>query len=130
MGTGSDICRPQSGNSRKAGANFITNAEGNLIVDRTGGDTPAPVRLMALYRKKSMNKTDKIYMPLLDEGTPVWRPVMAARLDQERFVIISNNINPEDEEWQFSSGDTVRCEMKELMHDEIKIIALVAVEKI
>lgn len=31
IGSGSDICLPQSGNSRKAGANFITNAEGNLI---------------------------------------------------------------------------------------------------
>ena len=77
-----------------------------------------------------MNKTDKIYMPLLDEGTPVWRPVMAERLDRERFIIISNDIDPEDEEWQFSTGDTVRCEMKELMDGETKIIALVAVEKI
>lgn len=77
-----------------------------------------------------MSKTDKIYIPLLDEGTPVWRPVMAERLDQERFIIISQNFDPEDEKWQFSTGDTVRCEMKELTDGGTKIIVLVAVEKI
>lgn len=46
-----------------------------------------------------------IYMPLTNEGTDVWRPVKARELGAGRFRII--DLEPDDEEWLFESGETV-----------------------
>ena len=51
-----------------------------------------------------------VYMPLLNEGTDVWRPVQATRLADDRFVI--QGPAPDDEMWTFPAGSTVRCEEK------------------
>ena len=69
-------------------------------------------------------------MYLLDEGTDVWRPVQARSLGHGRFRIVSENRNPEDEKWQFTSGDVVRCEMEDLMDGTASAANLVAVEKV
>jgi hypothetical protein len=55
-----------------------------------------------------------IYMYLLDEGTDVWRPVQAEHLADNCYRILSVNNSPEDEQWQFQTGDIVRCELKQL----------------
>ena len=54
-----------------------------------------------------MASTITIYMPLLDEGVEVWRPVQAESLGENRFRICENT--PEDEVWEFGSGEVVRC---------------------
>ena len=59
-----------------------------------------------------------IYMPLINEGTKVYRPVEAKKRIDGNFEIVSENINPEDEEWEYSKGDVVRCEIKELENQE------------
>jgi hypothetical protein len=49
----------------------------------------------------------QIFVPLLNEGTNVWRPVEAEHLGDDRYRIIQEQ--PEDEEWLVASGQTVQC---------------------
>ena len=63
-----------------------------------------------------------IYMPLLDEGTDVWRPVEATHLKDETYRVEGEV--PEDERWMFAPGFLVRCELRTLSSGEV----LVAVE--
>jgi hypothetical protein len=51
--------------------------------------------------------TEMIYMPLLDEGTSVWRPVQAERLDDGTFKVLGEV--PDEEIWQFPPGSVVQC---------------------
>jgi hypothetical protein len=48
-----------------------------------------------------------IYVALLNEGTDCWRPVKAERVSEGLFHIADSR--PEDEEWAFQPGQTVRC---------------------
>ena len=49
-----------------------------------------------------------IYMPLVNEGTDVWRPVEAEHLSGDLYRV--TGIMPADEAWAFPSGAIVRCE--------------------
>ncbi len=57
-----------------------------------------------------MKTSTQIYVTLLDEGTDVWRPVEAVHLCDDIYRITNSNFNSEDERWQFSPGDVVRCQ--------------------
>jgi hypothetical protein len=46
-----------------------------------------------------------IYIPVLGEGTSVWRPVAAERLHDGAFRVLGNM--PDDEEWAFKPGELV-----------------------
>ena len=46
-----------------------------------------------------------IYMPLLDEGTDVWRPVTAECLGRGTFRIIG--LQPYGEKWAFAPGTVI-----------------------
>lgn len=74
-----------------------------------------------------MNQNKEIYVYLLDEGTDVWRPDQAEKISNHLFRIVSKN--PEEEKWQFSIGDIVKCEYRMLADSNSKK-CLVAVEKI
>ncbi len=50
-----------------------------------------------------------IYVALLNEGTDVWRPVNAEALGHNVFRIDPQTKIPDDEQWQFGPGETVRC---------------------
>jgi len=52
-----------------------------------------------------------VYMPLLDEGTPAWRPVEARKVAKDRYLIPKSVLVPEDEVWFCQPGSTVRCEL-------------------
>jgi hypothetical protein len=52
----------------------------------------------------------EIFVFMLEEGTDVWRPVDAEMVGPGLFRIISQDPDPEDEVWEFKSGDVVRCE--------------------
>ena len=71
----------------------------------------------------------EIYVYLLDEGTDVWRPVQAEKLGNNLFRIISINPDPDDEKWQFSTGNIVKCEER-ILSNSNPIKCLVAIEKI
>jgi len=77
----------------------------------------------------NLNPTKTIYIRLLDEGVDVWRPVKAEVLGGERYRIISENTDPEDEKWEFKTGEVVHCTGKELMDGTKNISRLVAISK-
>ena len=52
----------------------------------------------------------QIYVRLLDEGTDVWRPVSATCEGSGTYRIVGENLLPDDERWEFGTGDLVRCE--------------------
>ena len=60
--------------------------------------------------ESKMKEPIRIYVALLDEGTGVWRPVEAIHVRDDLYQITSQNLNPKNERWQFSSGDVVRCQ--------------------
>jgi hypothetical protein len=59
-----------------------------------------------------------IYVFLFDEGTQVWRPVQARHLGEDRYRLVTVNSNPEDEKWEFTTGDVVRCKTRRLSGGE------------
>ena len=65
--------------------------------------------------------TATVYVELLDEGVRAWRPVEAEPLDGDRYRLIGER--PDDEVWPFTTGDVVRCEMREL-NGEIVMVAI------
>lgn len=70
----------------------------------------------------------EIHVQLLNEGSPTARPALARRLDNGFYqIILSDDYDPEDEDWQFVPGDVVRCEKVE---HGWKIPLFLAVEKI
>ncbi len=76
-----------------------------------------------------MDKQITIYVYLLEEGTDVWRPVQAVPVENDTYRIVSLNLDSEDERWQFTTGDVVRC-IRKTLHDTKAKKCLVAVEKI
>jgi hypothetical protein len=58
-------------------------------------------------------KTEKIFVQLLNEGTTVFRPVMAEKIHGNIYKILSDQEhNPEIEVWQYLPGQTVEVEEK------------------
>jgi len=55
-----------------------------------------------------MSAEHKIYVALLEEGTDVWRPVMAKQISENGFLVLGE-VSAE-ESWQFAPGTQVRCE--------------------
>jgi hypothetical protein len=53
---------------------------------------------------------ETIYIPLVDEGTDVLRPVNAVRLDQQLYqILLTEEYDSDDEKWKFPPGTIVRC---------------------
>lgn len=54
----------------------------------------------------------QIYVQLLEEGLPVWRPVTASKLSEQIFIItgVPGRFDPDDEVWEFPLGSTVVVE--------------------
>lgn len=63
-----------------------------------------------------------IYMPLLDEGTDVWRPVDAAPVEGQIYRVEGKI--PLDEVWAFPPGSIVVCEQRELASGESGMTAI------
>ena len=95
-----------------------------LLIARAGYAGRWPAAKMA-----KLENTETIYVRLLDEAVDVWRPVTAETLDGGRYRIISENTDPDDEKWEFETGDVVHCVEKELMDGTKCVSRLVAVSK-
>ena len=65
-----------------------------------------------------------IYIALLDEAVDVWRPVDAMAIGKSTCKIKSVNSNPDDERWQFVTGDTVYCEEKQFQNGAKGLVAV------
>ena len=62
-----------------------------------------------------------IYMPLLNEGTEVWRPVEAMKITDLGYMVTEN---PQfEEEWAFQPGHILRCEERQLS-GESQLVAI------
>jgi hypothetical protein len=70
-----------------------------------------------------MSEQCVVYVALHDEGTAVWRPVMAEPLGSSLFRLVGPV--PEDEVWEFPPGTIVRCEVRNFNSGA----ALIAVER-
>ncbi len=60
--------------------------------------------------------TTMIYVPLLDEGTEVWRPAEAEHMGGYRYRIVSSA--PADERWRFNKGEIVRVRTNSLSGED------------
>ena len=71
-----------------------------------------------------------IYMPLLNEGTDVSRPVIALKMENDIYKILGteNGLTPEDldEEWLFPIGSFVLCKFKEDGDNKVLIVNALA----
>lgn len=72
-----------------------------------------------------MKETGQIYVALLDEAVPVWRPVDTEHLPGDAYRLMGPI--PEGEVWEFQPGDVVRCQRRTFSDG---VIALVAVERV
>jgi hypothetical protein len=57
-----------------------------------------------------------IYVELLGEGVPCWRPVKAKQVAAEAYLI--DDLEPENEAWQFQPGDVVLCRRRAFSEGE------------
>ena len=70
----------------------------------------------------------KIYVQLLEEGTPTARPTEALALGDGVYKILQpDDYDPDDEMWEFPPGSLVRCElMKEGWAKELFLAVKIA----
>lgn len=63
-----------------------------------------------------------VYVRLLGEGTDVFRPVTAVSVSDSKFTLIgSENLRPEDENWEFPLGTVVIAEPRVLSGDTVLV---------
>jgi hypothetical protein len=63
-----------------------------------------------------------VYVPLLDQGADVWRPVDAVRVGRDLYQLLG--LEPDDERWQFKPGAVVRCTEREFQDGSRWIVAV------
>jgi hypothetical protein len=65
-----------------------------------------------------------VYVQLLDEGTPTWRPAPAVDLGEGQYRLLpTDNYDPEDEVWEFLPGTVAICEPRQLS-DGVYLVAI------
>ncbi len=79
-----------------------------------------PLRIFEPFAITVMVAT--IYMPILDEGTDVWRPVEATPLTNDTYRVEGEA--PGDEKWAFAPGIIVRCDWKVFSSGERGLVAI------
>jgi hypothetical protein len=62
-----------------------------------------------------------VYVPLLDEGVDVWRPVAAEVIGNGCYLITGDQ--PSDERWKFLPGTSVRCEERRFEDGTLGLVA-------
>jgi hypothetical protein len=58
-------------------------------------------------------KTETIYVPLLEEGIAVWRPVLARRISGDSYRILDQDDDRDVETWEFEPGAVVKWREEE-----------------
>lgn len=71
----------------------------------------------------SRDRIVTVWMPLLDEGLDVWRPVDAEVLPSGWYRIMSVNEQSEEERWAFPTDAVVVCEYRHLSDGDCLVIA-------
>jgi hypothetical protein len=73
--------------------------------------------------------TTQILVFLPEEAVDTWRPVDAQAVGPGIYRIVSPNPDPDDEVWEFKSGDVVRCEERPVEGSERRLVAIAKVER-
>lgn len=82
-----------------------------------------------MSRATGTRKTIEIYVQLLNEGTVVFRPAPATPVGPNVVKILQpDDYDPEDEEWEFKPGATVRVRSRILSGDE-ELVAVAEVKE-
>ncbi len=68
-----------------------------------------------------------IYIELLNEAVQCWRPVVAAHLNDDLYLIPHGAPIPEGEQWAFRPGQVVRCRQQVFACGETALAAAEAV---
>lgn len=68
-----------------------------------------------------------IHIPLLDEGTDVWRPAEALLREDGNYEVLGPI--PETERWAFLPGSIVRCRLRALSGDFGHVLEVLAAEE-
>lgn len=63
-----------------------------------------------------------IYMPLLNEGVDVWRPIEATPVSQNAYRVEGEM--PDDEVWTFAPGTVVCCSFKTFSSGQCGLVAI------
>jgi len=72
--------------------------------------------------RDSDTKQRTIYIPLLNEGTPVLRPTLGEEVGDGLYRVLStHDYDPDDEEWQFPPGTIVECEKQTKGDEELYV---------
>jgi len=72
--------------------------------------------------------TDRVYVRLLGEGTTVYRPVSALRIEPDRALLVApQDYDPDDEDWEFKPGTEVRLQARVLDGAQV-LVAISAVD--
>jgi hypothetical protein len=69
-------------------------------------------------------QTKTIYVPLLNEGTDVWKPVTAQPTSRATYRIVSEPPDPEYEEWAYGAGRDVTVEEHVFQNGECGLVAV------
>lgn len=73
-------------------------------------------------------KHTEIYVQLLNEGTKVYRPAPAFSVGPNVVIILlPDTYDPEDEEWEFKPGTTVRTRPQTFSDGEVWPVAVAKV---
>ena len=69
-----------------------------------------------------MTSVKEVYVELIDEGVPCWRPTQADDLGSGVFRI-RRELDPKElnERWQFLPGETVVCEQRALSGGDVLV---------
>jgi hypothetical protein len=76
----------------------------------------------ALVVSTGMTSPTTIYMPLLNEGTDCWVPVLAERISESRYQV--HGPVPEDQSWSFPAGATVRITQHRFQDGQVGLVAV------
>jgi len=69
----------------------------------------------------------RVYVRLLGEGTVVFRPAWARPITPSVVeLLVPEDYDPEDEEWEFQPGATVHVERRELGGEQVLVAVRVA----
>ena len=74
---------------------------------------------LVLVRSVNTSDVTTIYVSLLGEGTPVWRPAQAEHLSEDVYRITGEV--PAEEQWQFQPGELVRTREQILSGDTVLV---------
>jgi len=72
----------------------------------------------------------QIHIALLDEGTSTWKTVEAIEVESGFYKIVSVNEEPDDELWEYQTGDVVRCKKKKFSDGTIGLVATEGVDNV